>query len=115
MPDWFFAVPYQVVAVQSTHMADPHIDVRYVANLARIDLSKDEVARFGTQLEDIMGYIKKLGEVDVEGIESYTHPLIRSNRVRKDEPASSLPAEGFLQNTPDQANGQLRVPKVVDA
>ena len=115
VPDWFFAVPYQVVAVQSTPMADPHIDVRYVANLARIDLSNDEVARFGTQLEDVMGYIKKLGEVDVEGIEPYTHPMIRSNRVRKDEPASSLPAEGFLQNTPDQANGQLRVPKVVDA
>ena len=47
-------------------MADPHIDVRYVANLARIDLSNDEVARFGAQLEDVMGYIKQLGEVDVE-------------------------------------------------
>jgi aspartyl-tRNA(Asn)/glutamyl-tRNA(Gln) amidotransferase subunit C len=62
-----------------------------------------------------MGYIKKLAEVDVEGVEPCTHPMIRSNRVRKDVPASSLPAEGFLQNTPDQANGQLRVPKVVDA
>ena len=96
-------------------MADPQIDVRYVANLARIDLSNDEVARFSTQLEDVMGYITKLGEVNVEGIEPCTHPMIRSNRVRKDEPTPSLPAEGFLQNTPDQANDQLRVPKVVDA
>lgn len=37
-------------------MADPHIDVRYVANLARIDLSNDEVARFTTQLEDVMAH-----------------------------------------------------------
>ncbi|MDB2673505.1 Asp-tRNA(Asn)/Glu-tRNA(Gln) amidotransferase subunit GatC [Akkermansiaceae bacterium] len=96
-------------------MADPHIDVRYVANLARINLSDEEVTRFSTQLEDIMGYIEKLGEVDVEGIEPSAHPIEMSNRVRKDEPAPSLPAEGFLQNTPDQANGQLRVPKVVDA
>ena len=42
-------------------MADPKIDVRYVANLARIDLNNDEVARFSTQLEDVMGYITKLG------------------------------------------------------
>jgi Asp-tRNA(Asn)/Glu-tRNA(Gln) amidotransferase C subunit len=41
--------------------------------------------------------------------------MIKSNRVRKDEPAPSLPAGDFLQNTPDQANDQLRVPKVVDA
>ena len=56
-------------------MADPQIDVRYVANLARIDLSNDEVARFSTQLEDVMGYITKLGEVNVEGIEPCTHPM----------------------------------------
>jgi aspartyl-tRNA(Asn)/glutamyl-tRNA(Gln) amidotransferase subunit C len=62
-----------------------------------------------------VGYIEKLGEVDVEGVEPSAHPIEMSNRVRKDEPVSSLPAEGFLQNTPDQSNGQLRVPKVVDA
>lgn len=96
-------------------MADPHIDVRYVANLARINLSEEEVTRFGAQLEDIMGYIAQLSEVDVEGIEPSAHPIEMSNRVRQDEPAPSIPAEGFLQNTPDQSNGQLRVPKVVDA
>lgn len=96
-------------------MADPHIDVRYVANLARINLSDEEVARYSSQLEEIMGYIEKLGEVNIEGIEPSAHPIEMSNRIRKDEPVPSLPAEGFLQNTPDQTNGQLRVPKVVDA
>lgn len=96
-------------------MADPHIDVRYVANLARINLSDEEVARYSSQLEEIMGYIEKLGEVNIEGIEPSAHPIEMSNRIRKDAPVPSLPAEGFLQNTPDQTNGQLRVPKVVDA
>ena len=96
-------------------MASPHIDVRYVANLARINLTDDEVARYGTQLEEVMGYIEKLYEVDVEGIEPTAHAYALSNRVRKDIPVTSLPAEGFLQNTPDQAHNQLRVPKVVDA
>ncbi|MDB4438526.1 Asp-tRNA(Asn)/Glu-tRNA(Gln) amidotransferase subunit GatC, partial [bacterium] len=56
-------------------MADSHIDVRYVANLARINLSDEEVTRYSSQLEDIMGYIEKLGEVDVEGIEPSAHPI----------------------------------------
>jgi len=96
-------------------MAHSHIDVRYVANLARINLSDDEVSRFEKQLDDIMGAIEKLSEVDIEGIEPTAHACDLANRVRKDEPQDSLPPAGFLQNTPDQAEQQLRVPKVVDA
>jgi aspartyl/glutamyl-tRNA(Asn/Gln) amidotransferase C subunit len=44
-----------------------------------------------------------------------SHANTTSNKVRPDEPVESLPAKGFLQNAPDQANSQLRVPKVVDA
>jgi len=62
-----------------------------------------------------MGHIEKLSEADVEGIEPTAHSTSVSNRVREDIPAESIPPEGFLQNTPDQANGMLRVPKVVDA
>ncbi|MDA7881632.1 Asp-tRNA(Asn)/Glu-tRNA(Gln) amidotransferase subunit GatC [Akkermansiaceae bacterium] len=96
-------------------MADSSIDVRYVANLARINLSEEEVERFGSQLSGVMAHIEKLSEVDIEGIEPMSHANNTSNKVRPDEPVESLPAEGFLQNTPDQSNGQLRVPKVVDA
>ena len=96
-------------------MAEHSIDVRYVANLARINLSDEEVERFGSQLDGVMGHIEKLSEVNIEGIEPTCHTNLDSNRVRKDEPVESLPPEGFLQNTPDQSQGQLRVPKVVDA
>jgi len=96
-------------------MAETTIDVRYVANLARINLSEEEITRFSSQLEGVMKHIEKLSEVDVEGIEPTAHASSISNRVRPDVPGESLPPEGFLQNTPDQANGMLRVPKVVDA
>lgn len=96
-------------------MADPTIDVRYVANLARINLSDEEVRDYTSQLEGVMKHIAKLSEVDVEGIEPTAHASSLSNRVRQDVPVASIPAEGFLQNAPDQANGMLRVPKVVDA
>ncbi|MGJ8697904.1 MAG: Asp-tRNA(Asn)/Glu-tRNA(Gln) amidotransferase subunit GatC [Verrucomicrobiaceae bacterium] len=96
-------------------MSEPSIDVRYVANLARIDLSDDEVERFGKQLENVMGHIAKLSEVDVEGIEATCHPNDLSNRVRPDVPVEGMTPEEFLQNAPDQSQGLLRVPKVVDA
>jgi len=96
-------------------MADHTIDVRYVANLARINLSEEEIERFGSQLDGVMGHIAKLSEVNVDGIEATSHATQVSNRVRKDEPIPGIGAEAFLQNAPDQANGQLRVPKVVDA
>ena len=96
-------------------MADHSIDVRYVANLARIHLSEDEIERFGTQLEGVMEHIAKLSEVNVEGIEATSHATSVSNRVRQDEPKPGISSEAFLQNAPDQGSGQLRVPKVVDA
>jgi aspartyl-tRNA(Asn)/glutamyl-tRNA(Gln) amidotransferase subunit C len=96
-------------------MADNSIDVRYVANLARINLSDEEVATFGAQLAGVMAHIEKLSEVDIDGIEPTCHTTVDSNRVRKDVPVESIAAEEFLKNAPDQAQGQLRVPKVVDA
>lgn len=110
-----FAIPSRRSPVHSPHMAEPTIDVRYVANLARINLSEEEITRFGSQLTEVMKHIEKLSEANIEGIEPTAHASSLSNRVRKDSPVKSLPAEGFLQNTPDQANGMLRVPKVVDA
>ncbi|MFT7444158.1 MAG: aspartyl-tRNA(Asn)/glutamyl-tRNA(Gln) amidotransferase subunit C [Granulosicoccus sp.] len=110
-----FAIPTRASPVHPPRMADSTIDVRYVANLARINLSDEEVTRFGSQLQGVMKHIAKLSEVDVEGIEPTSHASSLSNKVRQDLPVESLPAEGFLQNTPDQANGMLRVPKVVDA
>jgi aspartyl-tRNA(Asn)/glutamyl-tRNA(Gln) amidotransferase subunit C len=96
-------------------MADHAIDVRYVANLARIQLSDEEVERYGAQLTSVMAHIEKLSEVDVEGVEPTYHSATSENRVRQDEPVESLSPAAFLANTPDQSQGQLRVPKVVDA
>lgn len=96
-------------------MAETQIDVRYVAQLARINLSEDEISRFTTQLNHVMEHIQKLSEVDVDGIEPTAHPHAVSNQVRPDLPLPSLPPDGLLRNAPDQSNGQLRVPKVVDA
>lgn len=94
-------------------MPQPHIDVRYVANLARLALSEEEVAVFQGQLDAILGHVETLSQADVSGIEPTAHPSQVFGPMRDDEPHTSLPTSGLLQNAPDQAQDQVRVPKVV--
>lgn len=91
------------------------IDVRYVANLARIELSDDECHTFQGQLDAILGYIEKLTDFDVDGIESTAHASPVFDRLREDISRPGLEQEDLLRNAPESALGQVRVPKVVDA
>ncbi len=95
-------------------MASKQIDVNYVAKLARLELSEDEINTFQPQLEAILGYMNKLEELDVDGIEPTAHASPIFNSIREDVAKESLSKEAFLQNAPDQSNGQLRVPKVIE-
>ena len=94
-------------------MQQSDIDVRHVANLARLELNDDEVAVFQPQLEAIIERARSLMPLDVANIEPTAHPSPVFGRMRNDEPHESLPPAAVLQNAPDQAQGQIRVPKVV--
>lgn len=91
------------------------MDVRYVANLARIELSDEECDTFQGQLDAILGYIETLKDVDVEGIEPTAHAAPVFDRLREDVSRPGLEQEDLLRNAPENALGQIRVPKVVDA
>ncbi len=94
-------------------MSHRHIDVRYVANLARLELSAEEVATFQHQLEAILGHVEALSKVDLTGIDFSAHTRTVFGKMRDDTPHQSLSQQAMLQNAPDQAQGQIRVPKVV--
>jgi len=95
-------------------MATEHIDVNYVANLARLELTPEETTTFQHQLEDILVYIHQLSELDVEGIEPTAHASPVFDRIREDITKPSLTREEFLQNAPDATEEQLRVPPVIE-
>ncbi len=95
-------------------MAQTDFDIRYVANLARIALSPDEEAKLGSQLSDILGYVKKLEELDVAGVEPMAHAVPLANVLRADKVCPSIPQEAALANAPRQANGLFVVPKIVE-
>ena len=95
-------------------MANVDIDVKYVAHLARLSLSAEEEQKIGAQLSNILGYIEKLKEVDVTGVEPTAHAFPLVNVTRPDEVRPSLSNEDALRNAPSTANGLFMVPKIVE-
>ncbi len=91
-----------------------NFDVNYVAHLARIGLTEEEQQKFGSQLSNILGYLEKLNELDVSGIEPTAHAVPLVNVFRPDEVRPSLPNEEALRNAPASANGLFMVPKIVE-
>ena len=90
------------------------IDIKHVAHLARISLSPEEEEKFGAQLGHVLGYIDKLKEVDVSGVEPTAHAFPLVNVTRPDEVRPSISNEEALRNAPAHANGLFIVPKIVE-
>lgn len=95
-------------------MSSPELDVRYVANLARIDLSDAEIAQFQSQLGRVLEYVEQLNQVDVSGVEPTAHAADITNIFRIDEAKPGLEKKAALANAPRQANGLVMVTKVVE-
>lgn len=94
--------------------APEEIDVGYVAQLARMNLSPAEKELFQRQLSDVLHYIEKLRQVDVSGVEAATHAIPVFNVFRDDQPRDWFTAEQALANAPRKANNLFIVPKVVE-
>ncbi len=90
------------------------LDVKYVAHLARLSLTPEEEQKIGAQLSSVLGYIEKLKEVDVTGVEPTAHAFPLVNVTRPDEVRPSLSHEDALRNAPAHTNGLFIVPKIVE-
>ena len=95
-------------------MSNNVFDIKYVANLARIKLTSDQEDRLGSQLGDILGYVKKLEELDVSNVEPMAHAVPLHNVMRADQVQPSITNEEALANAPKKANGLFVVPKIVE-
>lgn len=91
-----------------------NLDVKYIAHLARLSLTPDEEQKIGAQLGNILGYIEKLKEVDVTGVEPTAHAFPLVNVTRPDEIRPSLSNEEALMNAPAKAGGLFIVPKIIE-
>ncbi len=93
---------------------DKKIDVEYVARLARLSLTDAERQEFQEQMEDIVAYVEKVGELDVSGVDPTAHGIPVQNVFRKDETGESLPAGQALANAPRERNGHYEVPRILE-
>jgi len=88
-------------------------DVRAIADLARLELSDADVARYQRQLSDILDYFQKLQELDTSHIDPTSSVLPLKNVMRADEAGPPLPLEDVVVNAPDSDGEQFRVRAVL--
>jgi aspartyl-tRNA(Asn)/glutamyl-tRNA(Gln) amidotransferase subunit C len=96
-----------------SHVIDEAL-VKHLAYLIRLALTDDEVALFTGQLSTIVGFFDRLAEVDVADVPPYRQAQMGRARLREDEAQPSLAREDFLANAPQQQDGFVRVPVVLD-
>lgn len=88
--------------------------VRHIAKLARIAMSEEELDRLVPELNNILGWVEQLGEVDTDGIEPLTAVIEQKLRLREDAVNDGGIRNEVLANAPDSEHGFFAVPKVIE-
>ena len=88
--------------------------VKKIASLARIAITEEEAARIAPELDNIMGWIEQLGEVDVTGVEPMTAVIPNHLRLRDDVVTDGNVRDKVLANAPKAEHGFFAVPKVIE-
>ncbi|MCC5981501.1 MAG: Asp-tRNA(Asn)/Glu-tRNA(Gln) amidotransferase subunit GatC [Oceanicaulis sp.] len=89
-------------------------DVRRIARLARIAEPKDRLTQLTGELNGILDWVEMLNEVDVEGAEPMTTPVISPLPMREDQVTDGEIPEKVLKNAPKAEEGFFVVPKSVE-
>ncbi len=95
-------------------MAEDAFDIDYLSRLSRLELTESEKELFSAQLGQVMDFMKKLDDVDTEGVEPTAHAYPVYNVLGDDVAKAPLSQESALQNAPAKRGGQIVVPKVVE-
>ena len=90
------------------------IDISRLVKLARIELTPEEEVRLAPQLSEVLGFVDKLKELNVDDVEPTAHASPLNNVLRKDELDASLCRDDALRNAPECSNGLFIVPKIVE-
>lgn len=88
--------------------------VQRIANLARIAITPEDAAKFAPELDQILGWIEQLGEVDTTGVEPMTAVIPNHLRLRDDVVTVGGIRDQVLANAPEAEHGFFTVPKVIE-
>ena len=88
--------------------------VRHIAKLARIAMSDAEVEAMVPELNNILGWVEQLGEVNTDGVEPLTAVIANPLRLRDDVVTDGDVRDEVLANAPEAQHGFFAVPKVIE-
>jgi aspartyl-tRNA(Asn)/glutamyl-tRNA(Gln) amidotransferase subunit C len=88
--------------------------VRKIASLARIAVTDNEVAAMTGELNNILGWVEQLGEVDTDGVEPLAAVIPNQLRLRDDVVTDGDIQDDVLANAPQAEHGFYAVPKVIE-
>jgi aspartyl-tRNA(Asn)/glutamyl-tRNA(Gln) amidotransferase subunit C len=89
-------------------------EVEHIAELARLELTDEEKARYREQLSDILDYAARLQTVDTSQISPTASVLAKRSILRADVAVEGLNIDQALKNAPSSAEHQFRVPPVME-
>lgn len=91
-------------------------NVEHIAKLARLDFSDEEFTKLTTDMNNVLGYIDQLKELDLSGVLPLENinESVEENIFRADVSAPSLSDKDALKNAPKAADGYFLVPKVIE-
>ena len=95
-------------------MSVNHEQVRHIAKLARIAMGEEELARLVPELNNILGWVEQLGEVNTDGVEPLATVIDQKLRLRDDVVTDGDIRDDVLANAPDAQHGFFAVPKVIE-
>ena len=89
-------------------------EVEHVAVLARLALNETELDQVTGQMNQMLGYVETLNELNTDGIVPTAHAVPVENAFREDTIRPSIGTEKALKNAPEAANNCFRVPKIIE-
>ncbi|NIP38891.1 MAG: Asp-tRNA(Asn)/Glu-tRNA(Gln) amidotransferase subunit GatC [Candidatus Dadabacteria bacterium] len=89
-------------------------NVKEVAELTRLEFAEDEIEDFRSQFENILKFISKLDELDIDDVKPTTHVLDISTPMREDVVADWIVQDEAMKNAPQPEDGFFGVPKVIE-
>jgi len=89
-------------------------DVEYIAHLARLEVSEDELADYVDKLSNIIDFVAELGQLDTTDVVPMAHPLDMPQRLRADEVTESDHRDEYQENATSTSHGYYLVPKVIE-
>jgi aspartyl-tRNA(Asn)/glutamyl-tRNA(Gln) amidotransferase subunit C len=88
--------------------------IDYLEELSCLSLQDDEKRRLSQDLNKILSYMEKLGELNTDEVPERSHPFDNVNVFREDKVNASFDRELILKNAPDRNSEMFIVPKTVD-